>query len=233
MRSMRFLASRTSMMCKCCSSLRIWRFCCSPSRRCCTTDSRSMISTSLPSPSILRSSCIWALFTFIALTRSRKTAPLSLTIAFLSSWNRCSRSCSATISRAKAACFSSKSDCCLAMISLLCASLAFSLAPVFCPTSAKNFWVLALFLSRSSNFSCRIPSFFSWSSFSLTRELCCLSCPLRSVSNRFASFSKRFSSMPRNCALWTPGNSPFLALLAMTLARSARTWARRSLRFFS
>jgi len=119
------------------------------------------------------------------------------------------------------------------MTSVHCTCFVPIFSLVLCEASTYFVWELALLLSRSVSFAWRLSSFLSWSSFSLTWELCCRSCPLRSVSKRFASFSKSDSSMERNCALWAPGTSPFLALLAITFARSASTCAKRSLRFFS
>mmetsp|Transcript_12188 Transcript_12188/g.32192 ORF Transcript_12188/g.32192 Transcript_12188/m.32192 type:complete len:266 (-) Transcript_12188:810-1607(-) len=98
-RSSRSLVSRASTMRRCCSSLRISRFCCSPSRRCCTDESRSSMSMSLCSPSSRRSSIICRLFAFISLTLSLKTAALSLPTIFFSCRNLSRRSSSAASAR--------------------------------------------------------------------------------------------------------------------------------------
>mmetsp|Transcript_96875 Transcript_96875/g.273827 ORF Transcript_96875/g.273827 Transcript_96875/m.273827 type:complete len:212 (+) Transcript_96875:869-1504(+) len=94
--------------------------------------------------------------------------------------------------------------------------------------------------SASSLASCRafilwasISSFLNCSSLSFTKELCWRSWDLRSTSKRLASFSKRLSSMDKNCPFWAPGIAPFFALSAMTFARSWITSSNFLFRFFS
>mmetsp|Transcript_142753 Transcript_142753/g.397644 ORF Transcript_142753/g.397644 Transcript_142753/m.397644 type:complete len:333 (+) Transcript_142753:874-1872(+) len=230
---MRLFCSRTSIRCRCCSSLCIWRRFCSSSRRACTWLMRISISISLFSPSILRSSAICWFFSLILSTFSLKSADLSLLNASFSVMNLSIRSSSANRARAWEICFSRKSSSSLARMSALCACLSSSLCFALLPASWNCFCEASRRCRRlfSSAWSCS--SFLSWSSFSLTRALCCRSWPLRSLSRRLASFSKRDSSMERNCPLWTPGTSPFFAFWAITLARSASTCASLSFRRFS
>mmetsp|Transcript_45042 Transcript_45042/g.131150 ORF Transcript_45042/g.131150 Transcript_45042/m.131150 type:complete len:222 (+) Transcript_45042:550-1215(+) len=132
----RLLFSRTSMMCRCCSSLRSILFCCSSSRRAstCAIFSPSLMSFSSPSRRFSTSRC--SLFRFIASTLSLKICALSLDSCARASWKRIIRSSSASKDILNFSSFSRKSSFNLATSSPLRPSLASVFSFTFCAASA-------------------------------------------------------------------------------------------------
>mmetsp|Transcript_2821 Transcript_2821/g.8481 ORF Transcript_2821/g.8481 Transcript_2821/m.8481 type:complete len:230 (+) Transcript_2821:335-1024(+) len=113
-RSMRSLLSLTSVMCKCCCSLRIIRDCCSLSRLASTSAILRPSSTSFLSPSSRFSICRCSAFLFMASTFSLNTAALSLASCPWASFQRSMRSSSASTLCLNLLAFSSNSFSCLA-----------------------------------------------------------------------------------------------------------------------